>query len=70
MVVLKQQLQDLENELQQEIDDYTAKSDITNEVFETTKIRPKKSDIKVNLSALSWVPFWKFKDDTLKSAIE
>ena len=70
MAVLKQQLQDLENELQQEIDDYTAKSDITNEVFETTKIRPKKSDIKVNLSALTWVPFWKFRDDTLKSAME
>ena len=70
MTVLKQQLQDLENELQQEINEYIEKNDVTNEQFEITKIRPKKADINVNLCALSWVPFWKLQDNTLKSAME
>lgn len=70
IAILKQQLQDLENELQQEINEYTEKNDITNEQFETTKIRPKKMDIKVNLCSLSWVPFWQLQDKTLLSAVE
>ncbi len=60
----------MENELQQEINEYSEKNDVSNEVFETTKIRPKKTDIKVNLSALTWVPFWKFQDNSLQSAME
>ena len=68
--VLQQQLQDLQNELQQEINDYNEKNDVTNEVYESTKVRPKKTDIKVNLTALGWVPYWKFEDNTVKSAAE
>ena len=55
---LQQQLADLEADLQNETQTLQA-SDSLNEKLEVIKLKPKKTDITINLVTLVWVPFWK-----------
>ena len=55
---LKQQLADLEAEFTQDAADLAAKLQVQSENLETVAIRPKKSNIAVELLGLGWVPHW------------
>ena len=55
---LKQQLADLETEFTQEAEDLASQLQDQSETLETVKIRPKKSNITVELLGLGWVPHW------------
>src|SRR5205823_6023422 len=59
VVALKQQLVDLESQLQAEIAALTAATDPLKETLEPVTVRPRKSDISVRTVALGWLPFWK-----------
>jgi hypothetical protein len=54
----QQQLQDLQEQFNQETADLQAKIDPQNETFESVSVRPKKTDISVQLVALLWAPYW------------
>ena len=55
---LKQQLTDLEAEFTQEAEDLASQLQAQTETLETIAIRPKKSNITVELLGLGWVPHW------------
>jgi hypothetical protein len=54
----QQQLQDLQEQFNQETADLQAKIDPQNETFDSVTVRPKKTDISVQLVALLWAPHW------------
>jgi hypothetical protein len=54
----QQQLDDLQAQFDQETAELRASIDPQNETFETVTIRPKKTDITVQLMALLWAPYW------------
>lgn len=53
----KQQLEELSALFQQEVDALEAKHDLASEPVETVLIKPKKTDIYVQLVSLVWAPF-------------
>jgi len=55
---LKQQLADLENQLQKETEDLASRIDSQNETFQSVEVRPKKANITVKNVALAWEPHW------------
>ena len=55
---LKQQLAELETELQQEIQELTTKWDVETIPLEKVTVRPKKSNISTTLLTLAWAPYW------------
>ena len=55
---LQAQLAELEAELQAEARALEAKTDAQSEPLETISIKPKKTNISVQLVALAWTPFW------------
>jgi uncharacterized protein DUF87 len=55
---LKQQLADLEAEFTQEAEALGSQLQAQAETLETVTIRPKKSNITVELLGLGWVPYW------------
>ncbi|NJN95710.1 MAG: ATP-binding protein [Anaerolineales bacterium] len=55
---IQQQLADLQAQFAEETAVLEAKMDPQNETFETVAIRPKKTDISVQLVALVWAPYW------------
>ena len=55
---LKQQLTDLEAEFTQEAEDLASQLQAQSETLGTIAIRPKKSNITVELLGLGWVPHW------------
>ena len=55
---LKQQLADLEAEFTHEAEDLASQLQTQSENLETVTIRPKKSNITVELLGLGWVPHW------------
>ena len=55
---LKQQLADLETEFTQEAEDLASQLQNQSETLETVTIRPKKSNITVDLLGVGWVPYW------------
>ena len=55
---LKQQLADLEKEFTKETETLAAQLHTQSETLETITIRPKKSNITVDLLGLGWVPHW------------
>jgi len=55
---LKQQLTDLEAEFTQEAEDLASQLQAQSETLEPISIRPKKSNITVELLGLGWVPHW------------
>jgi hypothetical protein len=57
--VYRQEFADLERELSEEIEKISERIDTASEQLEEVEIRPRKSDIKVKLVALAWVPYWR-----------
>jgi hypothetical protein len=55
---LKQQLADLEAEFTQDAEALASKLQAQSKTLEPITIRPKKSNIKVELLGLGWVPQW------------
>ena len=55
---LKQQLADLEAEFKLEVEALASQLQAQSETLETLTIRPKKSNITVELLGLGWVPHW------------
>ncbi len=55
---LTEKLADLETEFKNEVEALGTRWNLEKEVFENVTIRPKKSDIKIGLVGLGWVPFW------------
>jgi hypothetical protein len=55
---IQQQLADLEAQFKEETAALEAKMDPQTEMFETIAIKPKKTDIAVQLVALAWAPYW------------
>ena len=67
---LQAQLADLEAELQNETQLLEAKIDAQNEQLEKISIKPKKSNISVQLVSLAWAPFWQNESGEATSAWE
>ena len=67
---LQAQLAELESELQAETQALEAKVDAQNEALETISIKPKKTNISVQLVALAWTPFWRDQSGETSSAWE
>jgi hypothetical protein len=55
---IQQQLADLQAQFTEETAALQAKMDPQSETFETVAVKPKKSDISVQLVALVWTPYW------------
>ena len=55
---LQEQLQELEQDFQRELSELTLSMGPTTEPLETLDIRPKKTDVRVRLTALAWAPYW------------
>jgi hypothetical protein len=55
---LTKQLEDLESTVEAEVAELQAQIDPTTEVLETVEIRPKRTNISVQLVTLVWVPLW------------
>jgi hypothetical protein len=55
---IQQQLAELEAEFHEETAALEARLDPQTETFDTVAIRPKKTDISVQLVALAWSPYW------------
>jgi hypothetical protein len=67
---LQGQLAELEAELQTETQLLDAKIDARNEQMERISIKPKKSNISVQLVSLAWAPFWQDESGEATSAWE
>ena len=67
---LKQQLADLEAEFTEEAEALASQLQAQSESLETIAIRPKKSNITVELLGLGWVPHWQDSQDQRTPAWE
>jgi hypothetical protein len=56
---LEQQLADLEAKFQEEVQSLEGMVDPLNEPLEPVVIKPKKTNVTLQLVALAWAPFWK-----------
>ncbi|MFX0206634.1 MAG: hypothetical protein ACFFDT_11665, partial [Candidatus Hodarchaeota archaeon] len=55
---LNKEMTDLENELKEGIDEITRKWDEAMDDLITEEIRPRRTDVNVQLTALAWAPSW------------
>jgi len=60
----------LEAQLQSETEALEAKLDAQNEQLETIAIKPKKTNISVQLLGLAWAPFWRDDSGEVQGAWE
>lgn len=67
---LQGQLADLEAELKSETQTLETGSDAQGEQLETISVKPKKTNISVQLVALAWAPFWRDQSGTATPAWE
>jgi hypothetical protein len=67
---LQTQLAELEAELQTETQTLQEKVDAQNEQLDTIGIKPKKTNISVQLVALAWAPYWQDETGAATSAWE
>jgi hypothetical protein len=58
LAVYEQQLQDLQTRINQEAAELQSRIDPQSETLETIVVRPKKTDITIQLVALLWAPYW------------
>jgi hypothetical protein len=65
---IQQQLSNLQAEFEAETNALASRIDPLTEPLETLSIKPKKSDILVQLTALAWVPYWQDEQGTLSAA--
>ncbi|NTU64006.1 MAG: DUF87 domain-containing protein [Chloroflexi bacterium] len=68
--VLQQRLNELNAEIEEQIQELTAAVDPQTEVFDTLTIRPKKTNINVQICTLVWAPYWKDAQGTITPAWE
>jgi hypothetical protein len=59
---LKQQLADLEAQVQTETDELVATTDPSTEPLKTFEVKPKKSAVTVVLLTMVWAPYWRTTD--------
>jgi hypothetical protein len=64
----QKQLEDLNAQFKEESDALESKIDPASETLETVTIRPKKTDIDVQLVALAWAPYWQNSQGKLEPA--
>lgn len=65
---MQQQLADLEADMKAEVDALAAKTDPATEDMDTLVLKPKKSDIAVQLVSLVWTPYWQNASGVLTPA--
>jgi hypothetical protein len=65
---MQQQLADLEADMKAEVDALAAKNDPVTEDMDTLVLKPKKSDITVQLVSLVWTPYWQNASGVLTPA--
>jgi hypothetical protein len=65
---IQQQLSNLQAEFEAETNALASRIDPLTEPLETLSIKPKKSDILVQLTALAWAPYWQDEQGTLSAA--
>ena len=58
METLQKDIDQLEGELRQETTAITARWDDATKAFEEVPVRPNRSDIEVDMTALAWAPNW------------
>ena len=68
--VLQQQLNELNAEIEAQSQELMSAVDPQTEVFDTVTIKPKKTNIAVQLCALAWAPYWKDAQGTITPAWE
>ncbi len=68
--VLQQKLDDLNAEIEEQTQELMSAVDPQTEVFDTVTIKPKKTNIAVQLCALAWAPYWKDAQGTITPAWE
>jgi hypothetical protein len=61
IIELKKEIDDLEEKLKEDVSEISRKWENIAEEINTEKIRPKRTDIKLQMIALAWVPFWSIK---------
>lgn len=66
--VIQKQLEELQAAFNQEVAATNARMDPLTEPLEQIEIRPKKTDIAVQLTAVAWLPYWQDEEGTLKPA--
>jgi hypothetical protein len=67
---LQKRLADLEAEFKRELEALDDASNAQTEILDTLSLKPKKSNISVQLLALAWVPHWRDAQGTLTPAWE
>jgi hypothetical protein len=58
---LKKEIDELQQELQKETADISARWDAATTKFESVPIRPDRTGIRVDILALAWAPHWRLK---------
>jgi hypothetical protein len=67
--VIKKRLADMDAGFQSELEALETKVDPLTETLETITVRPAKSDITVQLTALAWLPNWQGIDGKMTQAL-
>ena len=62
------QIADLKPQFEADTAELESKIDPLTETLETLSLKPKKTDIQVQLTTLTWVPYWKDEQDNLTPA--
>ena len=62
------QINELNAQFESETLELESKIDPSTEEFEVVSIKPRKSDIQVQLATLTWFPYWKDEQGTLTQA--
>ncbi|MFT3891543.1 MAG: hypothetical protein QM730_07925 [Anaerolineales bacterium] len=65
---IQQQLTDLQAQFEAESNALAEKVDPLTEVLETVTVKPKKTDIQVQLVSLAWAPYWQDEQGTVTPA--
>lgn len=65
---IDQLIADLNSQIEAQVNDLASTVDPQTEVFETLTIKPKKTNINVQLCALVWAPYWQDEQGTLTPA--
>jgi len=65
---IDQQIADLNSQFETDIAELESKIDSLSESLETVNIKPKKSDIQIQLITLNWAPYWKDEQNNITPA--
>ena len=68
LVAYEQQLKELQDKFNQEVAELQSRIDPQNETFENVVVRPKKTDITIQLMALLWAPYFQDSLGNIKQA--